>query len=171
MMGEKEPKQHSEIAHSVGVAVTQCFIVFLFFLVAMYVPCKAEVILWPTTVICVALVFYWSVNWYKILLKEYRDSKITALTLYMVFTYLLLASQFGGLFVASERLGGSIVYSNNTTKVAKAPFEHLYFSFVTGSTLGYGDLCPLRLSRLLACLEVLMFWILVVAGTLKLGIE
>ena len=168
-MNEKEPKEHSEIANSIGVLVTMYVIVFLLMLVALYVPYRA--ILAIAVILCVALVFYWSVNWYRILLREYKDSRIIALTLYMVFTYLLLVSQFAGLFVASEKLGGEIVYSSDAKKGADAPFEHIYFSFVTGSTLGYGDLCPLGLSRGLACLEVLMFWILVLAGTLKLGIE
>lgn len=168
-MKEKRPKKHFEVAHSIGIAVTQCVLVFIFFLVAMYVPHKA--ILWPTAVICVTLIFYWSVNWYKMLLHEHKDSKVLPLALYMVFTYMLLVSLFGGLFVASEKLDGSIVDSHNPSRKIVAPFEHLYFSVVTGSTLGYGDLCPMGISRFFACLEVVLFWILVLAGTLKLGIE
>lgn len=168
-MKEKRPKKHFEVAHSIGIVVMQCVFMLYLFLVAMYVPHKA--ILWPTAVICVTLIFYWSVKWYKMLLHEHRDSKVLALSLYMVFTYMLLVSMFAGLFVASEKLDGCIVYGHNPPKKIVAPFEHLYFSVVTGSTLGYGDLRPMGISRFFACLEVVLFWILVLAGTLKLGIE
>lgn len=168
-MKKKRPKKYPVVASSIGIAVTQCVLAFVFFLVAMYVPHKA--ILWPTTVICVTLIFCWSVNWYRIVLNEHKDFRVLALALYMVFTYMLLVSLFAGLFAASQKLGGNIIDSHSTLGAIVPPFDHLYFSLVTASTLGYGDLYPTGISRLFACIEVVLFWILVLAGTLKLGIE
>lgn len=37
-------------------------------------------------------------------------------------------------------------------------FELVYFGVVTGSTLGYGDLEPVGKARILACLQVMEFW-------------
>jgi hypothetical protein len=89
----------------------------------------------------------------------------------MIFTYMFLVLLFGAIFVASEKLDGKIVDTNDPSRNISAPYEHIYFSVVTGSTLGYGGLCPIGTSRIFACLEVFLFWILVVVGTMRLGIE
>lgn len=168
-MGRKNQKTYSEVIRLIGIGLTQCLIVILFFIITMYVPYRA--ILWPVVVVCPIAVLIWSIRWYTIVRKSYKDSRILALVLYMVFTYMLLVSLFGALFVASEKLEGKIIDSSNPLRNLSAPYEYLYFSVVTGSTLGYGNLYPMGTSRFFACLEVISFWILVIIGTLKLGME
>jgi hypothetical protein len=70
-----------------------------------------------------------------------------------VCTYLLIGLFFASLYATVGTLGRSFFVRVSTT----APVDFLYFSFVTLTTLGYGDLTPAGdLGRMLAVTEALL---------------
>jgi Ion channel len=70
-----------------------------------------------------------------------------------VCTYLLIGLFFASLYATFGTLGGSFFVRVSAT----APVDFLYFSFVTLTTLGYGDLTPAGdLGRMLAVTEALL---------------
>jgi hypothetical protein len=70
-----------------------------------------------------------------------------------VCTYLLIGLFFASLYATVGTLGGSFFVRVSAT----APVDFLYFSFVTLTTLGYGDLTPAGdLGRMLAVTEALL---------------
>ncbi|MBN2330318.1 MAG: hypothetical protein JXC85_00740 [Candidatus Aenigmarchaeota archaeon] len=65
--------------------------------------------------------------------------------------------------MAAERFGGEIVCTSNRVPIDRELFrDYVYFSVVSGSTLGYGELTPLGLTRLFVGIEVIMFWLFIV---------
>jgi hypothetical protein len=85
-------------------------------------------------------------------------------TLHLVFAYALVACAFALTYLGACQLGGLIVHH-----VSQEPLsgfgDFFYFSVVTGSTLGYGDLLPMnRFTRSLVCLQVIEVWVFLVVG-------
>jgi len=68
--------------------------------------------------------------------------------------YLLLGLGWFALYSAIENFYGGAILRSNSTAMADRPSELLYFSLVTLSTIGYGDIVPLYAEvRILAALE------------------
>jgi len=111
---------------------------------------------------------YWFYRWTEELATEpERQEHRTAFygLFYFVFAFAFLAVAFAAGFMAAAKLGHSVVGREGHCVATFSEFA--YFSVVTGSTLGYGDLRPLGLARLLACCQVVEFWLfLAVAGLL-----
>jgi potassium channel LctB len=61
---------------------------------------------------------------------------------------------FAGGFWLLARYGDAVRASGQTTRLSIA--DALYFSVITISSLGYGDLAPTGVARLVACVEVLV---------------
>jgi hypothetical protein len=68
--------------------------------------------------------------------------------------YLLLGLVWFALYSAIEDFYPASILRSNSTAIADRPSELLYFSLVTLSTIGYGDVVPLHAEvRILAALE------------------
>ena len=75
-----------------------------------------------------------------------------------MFNYCEIIIGFAVLYLATYSIGYS-----NSNKIITTPIEALYFSTVTITTLGYGDMIPISpLGQKLALLEPLLGFILVV---------
>ena len=104
-------------------------------------------------------------------------NRSTHLGIYMVCTYLIIVLMFSAIYFASTKISGSIIDTSyisivtggRTDKVINHPCDYIYFSAVSGSTLGYGDLLPIGLPRYVVCIEVIMFWFLVIIASIKLS--
>lgn len=68
--------------------------------------------------------------------------------------FFVLIFAFGASFWLLARYGDAVRASGVQTKLSIG--DALYFSVVTISSLGYGDLAPAGIGKLLACLEVLL---------------
>lgn len=90
--------------------------------------------------------------------------------LYMISTYILLVMIFACAFLAAERFEGKIVCTSNRVPIDREQFrDYVYFSVVSGSTLGYGELTPLGLTRLFVGIEVIMFWLFIVVASFRMS--
>lgn len=72
--------------------------------------------------------------------------------------WILIIIIFGGIyfFVASSP-GNSLKYGSDIIKLNTEGFiDSLYFSFITATSLGYGDVVPLGISKFLSGLEVIL---------------
>lgn len=111
-----------------------------------------------------------------VLRRIFRHSRVTAQTLFGALSvYLLVALAFSYSFGALDQYGATVFGSEGPTT------QYMYFSMVTITTLGYGDLAPVgTLARYLATSEALIgqvFLVTVVArivalagaGTLAVG--
>jgi len=91
--------------------------------------------------------------------------------LYMVSTYVLLVMVFACAFIAAETFGGRIVCTSNGVPIdRKQIWDYFYFSVVSGSTLGYGELTPQGWTRLFVGLQVIMFWLFIVVASIKMSV-
>ena len=82
----------------------------------------------------------------------FNSHKFTALIKRLVFFFLVAVVTFGLLFWAIGFLPGSGVKSAGN----RIPFlDNFYFSFVTITTLGYGDLVPVGYAKLAAAVEAI----------------
>lgn len=77
---------------------------------------------------------------------------------------LLNAIELSVLFAVAYATKGSFVFTNEASRRGAAtPFEALYFSVITATTLGYGDLAPIDIgTRLIAMTEVLSMFLVVI---------
>jgi hypothetical protein len=81
----------------------------------------------------------------------------------ILFGYALYVVLFASAYQSAGTLGSPILDGNSQVESFG---ESAYFSIVTGSTLGYGDLKPRGwISRSLACLEVVLFWLFLGTAT------
>lgn len=86
---------------------------------------------------------------------------------YLISTYGLLVFVFCCVFMVADVFGGRIVqYSNNPTPVDPTWENYAYFSVVTASTLGYGDMVSEGAAQFFVALEIMCFWLFVVLGSI-----
>lgn len=81
-----------------------------------------------------------------------NDKKLARLTARLVMQFLAAVFAFGVAFILIENLQGSSVTKNGGPITF---FDHFYFSAVTITTLGYGDLVPVGYAKTLAILEAI----------------
>ena len=95
----------------------------------------------------------------RILIQMFRVDDITVEEIAgAVALYVLLGMAFGDVFELVDLLvPGSIAFANLPAGTAASYADYLYFSFVTLTTTGYGDVAPVgHLARAMAMLEALM---------------
>lgn len=81
---------------------------------------------------------------------------------FVLFSFAIVGGGFAVAYLAAGKLGVPLCACKN---IYQTDFlSCLYFSVVTASTLGYGDLSPHGLARLLACIEVVEFLTIIGAG-------
>jgi hypothetical protein len=90
-----------------------------------------------------------------ILKRVARNPLITASTVYAVLAvYLLVGNAFAYFDQGIASATGTPFFTGRTTV---APFDYLYFSFITISTVGYGDFTPAtRIGQVLAATEAVI---------------
>ena len=101
----------------------------------------------------------WVWNWATELPMTYRHNYRFSVGFVFILTpmgYLILSVLFAAGYLAATKLGGQVVSDNG--ECIKDFGSLLYFSIVTGSTVGYGDLSPTGVTRILACFHVMEFW-------------
>jgi hypothetical protein len=105
--------------------------------------------------------------WFRqITSNEFSPSLFYALFQLPVF-YAFLSVSYAAAYRAASNSWGAVT---NGTVAARTLPEFLYFSVVTASTLGYGDYVPKGQAQLLACVQVIEFWlffIVVASGVAK----
>ena len=88
-------------------------------------------------------------------------------TLYMLSTYILLVITFAGIFWALRSFSCYIVRSSGNN-IINTFFEYVYFSLVTASTLGYGEILPQgKAICVVVLVEVMLFWVWVVINSIN----
>lgn len=109
------------------------------------------------------LAFFFSfVTAFGILTEVLQENDITLDRIYAAASvYLLLGLAWGFLYLVIEVLFPGSFHldqvSNNVQSMAYEIPQLLYFSFVTLTTLGYGDIVPINLTaKSLACIEAIM---------------
>ncbi|MFB0552317.1 MAG: ion channel [Phycisphaerae bacterium] len=106
---------------------------------------------------------FWLCGWMREILhiKSRIYQGIGALA-FVVLSFAIIGTLFAFGFMAAGRLGHQL---SSCKGVCEAGFAScVYFSVVTASTLGYGDLSPMGLMRVLACVEVVEFLTFIGAG-------
>ena len=70
-------------------------------------------------------------------------------------TVLIFISAFAGLFALSDQISATSMFENYPTR--SGIFDYFYFSLVTFTTLGYGDIVPITIAeKLIVGVEVLL---------------
>lgn len=93
-----------------------------------------------------------------------RRSPFRALSFILVM-YFLMVMSYGCSYSAAVELGGQVICDGQC--ITDLP-NFLYFSIVTATTLGYGDLSPTGISKFLSCMEVILFWTFLVLTAVQL---
>lgn len=93
----------------------------------------------------------------------------------LIFTYIILLVGFGFIYTLLEASSGSNIIVESGNEV-EPPFLHIlgtgmYFSAVTLFSLGYGDVVPIGIGRLLAILEALIGYLLPAAFVMRSVID
>ena len=86
--------------------------------------------------------------------------------------WVLNALVFAVIYLTLDRVpehGVVNTYTHDTTPIAW--YDALYFSVITGTTLGYGDFIPIGVSRFFAALQSLVSFILLAATVSKIASE
>lgn len=115
---------------------------------------------------------YWVLTWTWELASEWRETRtIRHYTLfysffYVPFSYALLVLVFAMGYLAASHVGGQVLCVKDNYQCVTEFRSLLYYSMVTASTLGYGDLIPVGLARLLASVEIVTFWFFLAGGFL-----
>ena len=108
--------------------------------------------------------FLWVFGWIKeLLLVKSRTYQASSALAFVFLTFAIVGAFYATGFMAGARMGFPIANSQGSLPGAKFG-DYMYFSVVTGTTLGYGDLFPTKWGRLLACLEVVQFLIFIGVG-------
>src|SRR3989338_3250954 len=86
--------------------------------------------------------------------KFLNNSKFSIL----FYAYFIIILAFGALFFLLSSTEDHGIYRDNLkiSSDARGFFDALYFSFVTSTSLGYGDIKPLGLSRIFSIVEVII---------------
>jgi len=86
--------------------------------------------------------------------KFLKNSKFSIL----FYAYFIIILAFGALFFLLSSTEDHGIYRDNLkiSSDARGFFDALYFSFVTSTSLGYGDIKPLGLSRIFSIVEVII---------------
>lgn len=106
---------------------------------------------------------WWVCFWIRELLEPKATRYRGPAALAFVFTsFLIIGALFALGFFAAGKLGGQLV-SDHCGCQTDGP-NCMYFSIVTATTLGYGDLCPTGWARFVACAEVVVFVTYIGAG-------
>ena len=87
---------------------------------------------------------------------------------YLVIAYVILAVTFsaGYLAMSNSGVGQVLVAENKYEPIKDDGHNMVYYSFVTASTLGYGDFVPAGRCRTLACVRVVFFLMFIGVGLL-----
>lgn len=101
-------------------------------------------------------------------MKERRFSTEIFYTLLMIYTIVIIG--FGLIyFILSLQKGVLVVEENQRPMgILDVLLESIYFSGVTLLTIGYGDISPVGIGRLIALIEALIGYILPTAFVLRL---
>ena len=87
--------------------------------------------------------------------------------IYFLFAYATLGVSFGVGYLGLNKLcalGNQVVCVKHNYECVMELQKLLYFSFVTGSTLGYGDLLPEGMAGILVSIQVVIFIMFVGVG-------
>lgn len=76
--------------------------------------------------------------------------------------FLMLVLFFAISYSAANNFHGAIIASNCDNQATNF-FTLFYFSMVTGSTVGYGDFTPEGSARIVAFIQMFLFWVLVLS--------
>jgi hypothetical protein len=87
---------------------------------------------------------------------------------FLAASYVALGALFAVGYAAARGFDGQIV-EGASLRCVECFLDRLYFSVVTASTLGYGDLRPTGVARALACSEVILFWLFFAVGILLIN--
>lgn len=100
--------------------------------------------------------------------RERRFSIEVFYTLLLIYTIVIIG--FGLIYFILSFQGGVLIAPEDQipTTVIGRLFEAIYFSGVTILTIGYGDLSPIGIGRLIALAEALIGYILPTAFVLRL---
>ena len=91
-------------------------------------------------------------SWQGAFKSHVNDKKF----IYLVITISTTAMAIIFFFANIYEISGQVVYSSDTDLPIKGLWEHVYFSIVTFTTLGYGDLVPLGTARYFAATQALL---------------
>jgi len=80
--------------------------------------------------------------------------------------YVFLSLLYAFSYRAAIPLGGQVVSADG--ECVRSIATLIYFGVVTGATVGYGDLVPQGLARLLACFQIIEFWLFLGVAALYL---
>lgn len=117
---------------------------------------------------------YWVSAWVWEFHSEARKEGITRryslfyVLFYILFVYIGFVVIFAAGYIAASNLGGQVLCVKDNYQCVRGFCVLVYYSLVTASTLGYGDLVPVGIARLLVCIEVPAFWIFLGGGFLCL---
>lgn len=92
---------------------------------------------------------------------------------YFITAYIIIGITFsvGYLTLAQMEKGKVLVVDGDNKYKPTTDFDDIsYFSFVTASTLGYGDIIPKQSCRTLACVQVVVFILLLGIGLIYIQI-
>jgi len=159
------------VARYVSTVFLFLLIVFLPFLVDFFTP-EARRFLTPFMYVYLASAPLLSVCGSYLWLSQIRrpdfftNAWLGWPVLLVILSYTFFAILFASGYKSALLLGSQIRINHEC--VGTLP-ELLYFSIVTGSTLGYGDGLPHGPeARSLVCMQVIVFWILLITGFLAI---
>lgn len=97
--------------------------------------------------------------------KEGKKGKTSMSVVFILIAYLVLGISYGLVYWISESIGGEVKLNKEVLDGTQHLGAYMYYSFVTASTLGYGEGLPMNgVTRILACLEVIEFWLFFAIG-------
>lgn len=96
-------------------------------------------------------------------LKIIEDNSLLKLSIFFILLYLFIALVFSILYFIFD--GICCTYSIPTAEYKISYLDHLYFSLITQSTIGYGDLRPFGIARLFVIIQTIFSLFIFAIGT------
>jgi hypothetical protein len=99
--------------------------------------------------------------------KDFRSwtDHVSFLDILLIWLFVITIFGFTYYFAANEH---SYLFYNSNKEVVKSITDSIYFSFVTATTTGFGDIAPIGLFKLFAVIEVVSLILMLALVTSKL---
>jgi hypothetical protein len=113
------------------------------------------------TIICLYVVLIFKLHIQGALTKHTERSKLLKISYYLIVVYIFMAYCFGVIYYGFYQLDKEAFEIKNATDY---PFvDFLYYSVVTVTTLGYGDISPAKVYRkLVSIMQVLIGFVYII---------